>query len=58
LKLQRTDSTTSTMAHRTLTILCKIARFRQTEIFATIDVEALFQQTSEQYRPAIQVSGA
>lgn len=29
LKLQRTDSTTSTMADRTLTILCKIARFKQ-----------------------------
>ena len=33
LKLQRTDSTTSTRAYCTLTILCKIARFKQIYFF-------------------------
>src|SRR6266496_4135095 len=64
LKLQRTNSARSTMSHRTPSILCKIARFKQNlKIFARIDIEgppSLQVSNTDQlsrYRALIMVHG-
>src|SRR5947199_8458284 len=60
LKLQRTkNSARSSMSHRTPSILCKIARFKQNlQILRQNRYRGHSKPASEQYRPAILVSCA
>jgi len=56
LKLQRSDSAMSTMAHLIPPILCKIAQFKEIVISSqNIDTSDLSSPQSEQFRPSIPV---